>query len=54
MKNEILYNKLATLPENLKAEVSNFIDLLLSKTIKDKKMRLPLRQNLEAQKECAK
>ena len=37
MENVILYTKLATLPENLKSEVSDFIDFLLSKEIKDKK-----------------
>ena len=31
MDNILLYNKLANLPENMKAEVSNFIDFLLSK-----------------------
>lgn len=37
MENVILFNKLATLPENLKSEVSDFIDFLLSKAVKDKK-----------------
>lgn len=37
MENEILYTKLASVPENLKSEVSDFIDFLLSKAIKDKK-----------------
>lgn len=36
MENVLLYNKLATLPENLKSEVSDFIDFLLSKAVKDK------------------
>ena len=36
MENVILYNKLATLPENLKSEVADFIDFLLSKAIKDR------------------
>ena len=36
MENVILYTKLATLPENLKSEVSDFIDFLLSKATKDK------------------
>ena len=36
MENVILFNKLATLPENLKSEVSDFIDFLLSKAVKDK------------------
>ena len=31
MDNTILFKKLATLPENLKAEVSDFIDFLLLK-----------------------
>jgi hypothetical protein len=31
-----LYTKLATLPENLKSEVSDFIDFLLSKVVKEK------------------
>ncbi len=37
MENVILYTKLATLPENLKSEVSDFIDFLLTKAKKDKK-----------------
>jgi hypothetical protein len=37
MENIVLYSKLATLPENLKSEVSDFIDLLLSKAVKDSK-----------------
>ena len=35
MKNLTLYDKLETLPENLKAEVSGFIDFLLSKSSKE-------------------
>lgn len=35
MENVILFNKLAALPENLKSEVSDFIDFLLSKAVKD-------------------
>lgn len=31
MDNTILYRKLATLPENLKAQVGDFIDFLLQK-----------------------
>jgi len=31
MDNTTLYTKLATLPENLKSEVSDFIDFLLNK-----------------------
>ena len=37
MENGMLYNKLKTLPENLKSEVSDFIDFLLSETVNDKK-----------------
>ena len=37
MENIKLYSKLATLPENLKSQVSDFIDFLLSKAGKDKK-----------------
>ena len=37
MENVVLYTKLATLPEDLKLEVSDFIDFLLSKATKDKK-----------------
>jgi hypothetical protein len=36
MENQILYTKLSTLPEDLKSEVSDFIDFLLSKAVKDK------------------
>jgi hypothetical protein len=32
-----LYNKLATLPENLQSEVADFIDFLLNKAVNDKK-----------------
>ena len=31
MDNTLLYSKLASLPENIKSEVSDFIDFLLSK-----------------------
>ena len=34
MDNILLYNKLTHLPDNLKSEVSNFIDFLMSKTKK--------------------
>ncbi|MEA5429490.1 type II toxin-antitoxin system VapB family antitoxin [Arcicella lustrica] len=34
MDNILLYNKLINLPENMKAEVSDFIDFLLSKSQK--------------------
>jgi hypothetical protein len=37
MDNVILYTKLATLPENMKTEVSDFIDFLLNKAQKEKK-----------------
>ncbi len=37
MDNIILYSKLATLPDNMKSEVSDFIDFLLNKAKKDKK-----------------
>ncbi len=37
MENVILYNKFATLPENMKSEVLDFIDFLLTKeATKDK------------------
>jgi len=36
MDNTLLYGKLATLPENMKLEVSDFIDFLLSKSEKNK------------------
>jgi hypothetical protein len=32
MDNILLYSKLTSLPENMKAEVSDFIDFLLSKS----------------------
>ena len=38
MDNVLLYSKLATLPENMKSEVSDFIDFLLNKAKKDKKI----------------
>jgi Protein of unknown function (DUF2281) len=37
MENMTLYNKLATLPEDLKSEVADFIDFLLSKSMKERK-----------------
>lgn len=37
MENIILYNKLANLPDNLKSEVADFIDFLLSKSMKERK-----------------
>ena len=36
MDSVILFSKLASLPENMKSEVSGFINLLLSKAKKDK------------------
>lgn len=36
MDNVILYSKLASLPANLKAEVSDFIDVLVGKAKKNK------------------
>ena len=33
MDNVYLYSKLATLPDNMRAEVSDFIDYLLSKAV---------------------
>ncbi len=35
MEDILLYTKLANLPENLKSEVSDFIDFLLNKAKKD-------------------
>jgi hypothetical protein len=37
MDNSLLFNKLAAMPENLKSEVSDFIDFLLSKAGANKK-----------------
>lgn len=36
MDNIFLYSKLSTLPENMKAEVADFIDFLISKAKKEK------------------
>jgi hypothetical protein len=36
MDNLLLYNKLASLPDNLKTEVGDFIDFLKSKNKKEK------------------
>lgn len=36
MDNLLLYNKLASLPENLKSQVADFIDFLTSKEKKEK------------------
>ncbi len=41
MDNIILYSKLATLPEHLKVEVSNFIDFLAMKEKKTKEKKRP-------------
>lgn len=37
MDNVLLYSKLASLPENMKSEVSDFIDFLMTKARKEKK-----------------
>ncbi len=34
MNNVLLFNKLSILPENLQAEVADFVDFLLSKSVK--------------------
>ena len=39
MDNILLYTKLSNLPDNLKAEVSNFIDFLLNKSKKPNKAK---------------
>lgn len=39
MDNILLYNKLSNLPDNMKSEVSNFIDFLLSKNKKPIKQK---------------
>ena len=39
MDNILLYSKLSNLPDNMKSEVSNFIDFLLSKN----KNKIPLK-----------
>jgi hypothetical protein len=44
----LLYTKLSHLPENLKSEVSDFIDFLLNKM-----RRKMLNQNLVVLKECS-
>ncbi len=41
MDNALLYSKLASLPENIKAEVADFIDFLLSKKQPPKKNKKP-------------
>ena len=41
MDNILLYNKLASLPENLKAEVEDFIDFLKLKAKNNKKNSKP-------------
>jgi Protein of unknown function (DUF2281) len=41
MDNTLLYSKLASLPENIKAEVADFIDFLLSKKEPSKKNQNP-------------
>lgn len=39
MNNTLLYSKLAHLPENMKSEVSNFIDFPLNKNLKSLKTK---------------
>jgi hypothetical protein len=39
MDNMLLYTKLSNLPDNLKSEVSNFIDSLLNKNKKPRKAK---------------
>ncbi len=41
MENLLLYSKLKQLPENLKSEVSDFIDFLLSKKKNQKNKNAP-------------
>lgn len=41
MENLTLYSKLATLPEELKAEVSDFVDFLTSKRQKSNEKKRP-------------
>ncbi|MBC7650936.1 MAG: DUF2281 domain-containing protein [Deinococcales bacterium] len=36
MNSALLFNKLSILPENLKIEVADFVDFLLSKTVQPK------------------
>lgn len=42
MNDTILYSKLSTLPENLKAEVSDFIDSLIAKDKKNSEKKKPI------------
>lgn len=39
MDNLLLYNKFSSLPDNMKSEVSNFIDFLMSKNKTKKKQK---------------
>lgn len=41
MNNILLYNKLASLPDNLKLEVEDFIDFLKSKAKGSRKIKKP-------------
>ncbi len=41
MDNILLYNKLTSLPDNMKSEVSDFIDFLMAKAQKEKKVKTP-------------
>jgi Protein of unknown function (DUF2281) len=42
MNDTILYSKISTLPENLKSEVSNFIDSLVAKEKKTTEKKKPI------------
>jgi hypothetical protein len=42
MENTLLYKKLLALPENLRAEVADFIDFLLQKSKKNQSRRKPV------------
>jgi Protein of unknown function (DUF2281) len=41
LNDTLLYNKLSTLPENLKSEVSDFIDILVVKVKKTSEKKKP-------------
>lgn len=41
MDNTVLYSKLSSLPENMRSEVSDFIDFLSSKIKKDAQKKKP-------------
>ena len=42
MENILLYNKLISLPENMKAEVSDFIDFLSNKKKREENKKKPV------------